>query len=66
LDDIQTKAMLNSLIQMAKELEIKTIAKWVDKTEQKRELVAMGIDYLQGYGIAKPLKENELLKIYNP
>ena len=66
LDNMSTRAMLNSLILMAKDLEIKTIAKWVDKTEQKRELVAMGIDYLQGYGIAKPMNETELLKYYNP
>jgi len=65
LGDVNTRAMLNSLIQMAKELEIVTVAKWVDKPEQKEQLVAMGIDYLQGFGIAKAIDERELITRYN-
>ncbi len=65
LDDTTTHAMLNSLVQMAKELHITTVAKWVDKPEQKKRLVAMGIDYLQGFGIGKPLNERQLIDRYN-
>jgi len=65
LDDTNTRAMLNSLIQMAKELRIITVAKWVDKPEQQEELIKMGIDYLQGFGIAKVINENELIDRYN-
>jgi len=65
LDDTNTRAMLNSLIQMAKELRIITVAKWVDKPEQQEKLIKMGIDYLQGFGIAKVINENELIDRYN-
>jgi len=36
LNDKNTLAMLSSLIQMSKDLEIITVAKWVDKESQKR------------------------------
>jgi len=65
LEEKNTYAMLNSLIQMANELNIATVAKWVDKPEQKKKLIQMGIDYLQGFGIAKAVTEYELIKIYN-
>jgi EAL domain-containing protein (putative c-di-GMP-specific phosphodiesterase class I)/GGDEF domain-containing protein len=65
LDDQAAKAMLNSLIQMSKDLGIETIAKWVDNETQKRSLEAMGIDYLQGFIIAKPLSEEQLIRTYN-
>jgi len=65
LDDTNTRAMLNSLIQMAKDLHITTVAKWVDKPEQEEELIKMGVDYLQGFGIAKVISERELINRYN-
>jgi EAL domain-containing protein (putative c-di-GMP-specific phosphodiesterase class I) len=65
LDDTNTRAMLHSLIQMAKELHITTVAKWVDRPEQEEMLIKMGIDYLQGFGIAKMINERELIDRYN-
>jgi EAL domain-containing protein (putative c-di-GMP-specific phosphodiesterase class I) len=65
LDDTNTRAMLNSLIQMAKELKITTVAKWVDRPDQEKELVNMGVDYLQGFGVAKVINEHELIQRYN-
>jgi len=65
LDDKNTFSMLNSLVRMTKDLNIMTVAKWVDKPEQKTKLVAMGIDYLQGFGIGKMIDEEQLLKKYN-
>jgi len=65
LKDKTTYAMLNSLINMSKDLGIQTIAKWVDKEEQKEKLKSLGIDYLQGFGISKPLTETELINKYN-
>ncbi len=65
LDEKHTRAMLASLIQMAKELHITTVAKWVDKERQKKELIALGIDYLQGFGIARALSETQLIEKYN-
>ncbi|MDD2451820.1 GGDEF domain-containing protein [Sulfurovum sp.] len=65
LSDKTTLAMLDSLIKMAKELGITTVAKWVDKEKQKEKLESLGIDYLQGFGIAKSIDEYHLIEQYN-
>ncbi len=65
LDDKTSYAMLESLTRMSKDLQIITVAKWVDKDAQKEKLKALGINYLQGFGISKPIKETELINRYN-
>jgi EAL domain-containing protein (putative c-di-GMP-specific phosphodiesterase class I) len=65
LKDTTRLAMLSSLITMSQNLNILTVAKWVDKDEQKNKLSTLGISYLQGFGIAKPLTEQELIHSYN-
>ncbi|WP_295421591.1 EAL domain-containing protein [Sulfurovum sp.] len=65
LDDVNTYAMLTSLVKMSKDLHITTVAKWVDKESQKNRLKALGIDYLQGFGIAKSITEKTLIDRYN-
>lgn len=65
LDDQNSLSILKSLIEMSKGLQITTVAKWVDKEEQKKILKKLGIDYLQGFGIGKQLTENQLIQKYN-
>jgi EAL domain-containing protein (putative c-di-GMP-specific phosphodiesterase class I) len=65
LEDPNSLAMLRSLVDMSQSLHITTVAKWVDKEDQKQKLIDMGIDYLQGFGIAKPLSEQNLIDTYN-
>ncbi len=65
LDDEKSRAMLTSMISMSHSLHIDTIAKWVDNEEQKHKLIDLGIDYLQGFGIAKPLTEDQIINTYN-
>ena len=65
LEDANTHAMLSSMVKMSKDLNIVTVAKWVDKEEQKNKLKALGIDYLQGFGISKPITETSLIERYN-
>ena len=65
LHDKTSYAMLESLSRMSKDLHITTVAKWVDKDTQKEKLKALGIDYLQGFGISKPITETELIDRYN-
>ena len=65
LDDANTHAMLSSMVTMSKNLHITTVAKWVDSEAQKKELIALGIDYLQGFGIGKPITEKQLIETYN-
>ncbi len=65
LDDKITYEMLHSLIEMSKNLDITTIAKWVDNDAQKEKLKTLGIDYIQGFGVGKPISEKALIKRYN-
>ncbi|HEY9190691.1 MAG TPA: GGDEF domain-containing protein [Sulfurovum sp.] len=65
LEDETTSAMLHSLITMSKRLQVQTIAKWVDHETQKEKLKALGIDYIQGFGVSKPITEETLIQRYN-
>ncbi len=65
LEDETTYAMLHSLIDMAKNLHIQTVAKWVDNETQKKKLKTLGIDYIQGFGVSKPILEDALINRYN-
>lgn len=62
IDDHNYATILQSLLAMAKDLQIESIAKWVDTQEQKEKLTSFGVDYLQGFGIAKPISYETLLK----
>jgi EAL domain-containing protein (putative c-di-GMP-specific phosphodiesterase class I) len=64
LDDKTTYSMLNSLISMSKDLDIVTVAKWVDNDNQKEILKKLDIDYIQGFGVSKPINENDLIDRY--
>jgi len=65
LDNSTTYAMLNSLIKMSKDLQVQTVAKWVDNEEQKKKLRVLGINYIQGFGVSKALNETDLINRYN-
>ena len=65
LGDANTEAMLGSMVKMSKDLHIITVAKWVDNDRQKNKLRSLGIDYLQGFGISKPISEKQLIDTYN-
>jgi len=65
LEDDTTYAMLHSLIKMSKDLQVKTVAKWVDNDAQKKQLRVLGINYIQGFGVSKPLNEETLINRYN-
>ncbi len=60
--DDKTSSILASMVEMSKKNSIITIAKWVDKREQKELLEAFDIDYIQGFEVHKPLYEDEFLK----
>lgn len=65
MENETTYAMLHSLIKMSKDLQVKTIAKWVDNESQKKKLRVLGINYIQGFGVGKPLSEETLINQYN-
>ena len=65
LEDKTTYAMLHSLINMAKDLQVQTVAKWVDNEDQEKKLKTLGINYIQGFGVSKPIDEETLINRYN-
>ena len=48
------KAVVTSIVNIAKALNLKSIAEWVETPELLLHLKEMGIDYAQGYAISKP------------
>ena len=65
LDEQNSLSILKSLISMSKGLHITTVAKWVDNKEQKRRLIKLDVNYLQGYYIGKQLTEQQIIQQYN-
>lgn len=61
LTDKFDRAIVNSIHDVAAALGIKTVAEYVESTEILMELRQMGVDYAQGYGIAKPKPLSDLL-----
>ena len=47
-------AFVKSIVTLAKELGIKTIAEYVEDGETLAEVSRLGIDYAQGYHISRP------------
>jgi len=47
-------AFIKSIVTLAKELKIKTIAEFVEDAEILQAVSALGIDYAQGYHISRP------------
>lgn len=62
VDNIEGKgeAIIRATQFIARELNCKTVAEGVESKAQAEMLFAMGIDYLQGYYFAKPMKNDKL------
>ncbi len=63
LVDKKTRSIVDSIIYLAKNLGIKTVAEGVEEEEQFRLLKKMGCDYFQGYLFYRPMPEDEFLKL---
>jgi diguanylate cyclase (GGDEF)-like protein/PAS domain S-box-containing protein len=61
--DKHTLSIVKSIILIAKELNIKTIAEGVETNEQFELLKKLGCDYFQGYLFYKPMPEDEFDKL---
>lgn len=60
-DDI---AILKAMIQLAKSLDMETIAEGVENQHQWETLISLGCDQVQGYYFSKPLDEEEFKSNY--
>ncbi len=55
LDTSETdRAIVNSMAELARAVGVKTVAEFVENQDIREKLVAMGVDYLQGYAIHEP------------
>jgi diguanylate cyclase (GGDEF)-like protein/PAS domain S-box-containing protein len=54
LDDPVDAAMVESICRISAKMGIETIAEYVEDKELIDWLISVGVDYAQGYGIAKP------------
>ena len=52
-------AMVGSMKDLAKAMSMSTVAEFVESKDVMVELGKMGIDFAQGYGVAKPAPLNE-------
>ena len=52
--DKHDRAFVNSILTLAKELNVKTVAEYVENEEIVVTLKEMGVDYLQGFHIGRP------------
>ncbi|MBL1143106.1 MAG: EAL domain-containing protein [Proteobacteria bacterium] len=62
VDDPIDLAMVKSINEIGHVMGMKTIAEFVENDEIKEILNRLGVDYVQGYGIGKPLPLNELIE----
>ncbi|MFT5782516.1 MAG: diguanylate cyclase (GGDEF)-like protein [Pseudomonas sp.] len=56
-------AMVRSINEIAHVLGRKTIAEYVETVSIREQLVAMGVDYVQGYAVERPKPLSELLAL---
>ena len=52
--DPAQQARLAALVKRCREMGVRTVAMWVENAETLTHLRAMQVDYVQGFGIAKP------------
>lgn len=52
--------MIKSIIDVAKVKNLSVVAEFVETEQQKETLLALGVDYLQGYLIGKPRPLSDL------
>ncbi len=53
-NDIQSEIVVETIIDFAKKLGIKTVAEYVHSNDVQAKVIAMGIDYSQGFYISEP------------
>ena len=55
-------AMVKSINEMGHLMQLKTVAEFVENDAIKQQLKTIGIDYVQGYGIGRPVPINTILQ----
>ncbi|MFT3736756.1 MAG: EAL domain-containing protein [Rhodocyclaceae bacterium] len=61
-DDLTDRAMVEAINNIAHVMGIRTVAEFVENEGIRRQLDAIGVDFLQGYGIGHPRPASEVLE----
>ena len=61
--DAASLALTEAIITMARKLGIRTIAEGVETTEQRRILLGLGCDFVQGFLHSKPMSAEDFLAL---
>ncbi len=62
-DNAQSRALVNMIITLARELQLKVVAEGVETTQQQNLLAGLGCEYVQGYLHAPPLAAAEFERL---
>ncbi len=54
-------AIVEAIVSLAKNLGMKTIAEWAEDNATVQTLAEIGVDYVQGYAVARPQSPSKLL-----
>lgn len=54
-------AIVEAIVNLARNLGMKTVAEWAEDCETVQTLVDIGVDYVQGYAVTQPLPPASLL-----
>ena len=53
--------MVAAITEVARVMELETVAEYVESDETKDLITSLGVDYAQGYAVGKPLPLEEVL-----
>ncbi|SEG83904.1 putative bifunctional diguanylate cyclase/phosphodiesterase [Marinobacterium lutimaris] len=63
LIDGHSRPLIDAMIALADSLSISTVAEGIETDRQHAELKAMGVEYAQGFGLARPMRIDSLIEL---
>jgi diguanylate cyclase (GGDEF)-like protein len=57
----QSQSMVRAILEIARDLQLETVAEFVESVELAARVAAMGVTYAQGYAFGKPRPLNDVL-----
>ncbi len=62
LDEPDSEAIVRSIIELARNLGLETVAEGVEDGRVSERLLSLGCDYVQGFAIARPMPARAMLR----